>query len=344
MEQWNRERRTVCIPDLSNEDIPHRLYAFVPKDLLESPGFDPSERPWDGAVNLAGIDFSQCNLIGINLRFAKLQNANLYAALFSEGESEASIGADLAGAVLKRANLTAARLYRANLFKADLRGASLKWATLDEANLGKANLIDADLSYSEPWKAYLFAESSTPATPPVASPPVAHRPDVKIDSVESLLVWLQKRAPSSSGYDVRYFRGESQSDWHLTPSVMRCERLRDSEERLLVELLSRRPQDFDGVTRAFDQWVLAQHHRLPTRLLDVTRNPLVALYHACQPTSDKRAEESDFKATPCENGCSPEGAHLHVFDVTRNMVKPFNSDCRPSAIMGHVRGVENPRV
>ena len=265
VEQWNRERRTVGIPDLSNEDIPRRLDAFVPKDLLDSPGFDPSGFPWPCAVNLTEIDLSQSNLIGINLRFAILQDANLYSAHLSEEpmaatpaiarsfKSEVSIGADLAGAVLKGANLNAARLNRTNLFKADLRGASLKPTTLDEANLGKANLIGADLAFSEPWKAYLFAQSSPPAAASVASTPVAHQPRVEIDSVNGLLAWLQKRAPSSSGYGVRYFRGESQSNWHLTPSVVRCDGLRDSEERLLVELLSRRPQDFDGVTRALDQ-------------------------------------------------------------------------------------------
>ena len=75
---------------------------------------------------------------------------------------------------------------------------------------------------------------------------------------------------------------------------------------MLVDLMSRRPEEFHNIDSAVGQWVVSQHHRLPTRLLDVTQNPLVALFHACENAKD----------------CG----RMHFFAVRRDLVKPFSSD------------------
>ena len=117
-----------------------------------------------------------------------------------------------------------------------------------------------------------------------------------------------------------YFRGERDSTWDLRPSVMRasCDgtfRLRPHEGEMLRDLISRRPEDLGGMTSALEQLVIAQHHGLMTRLLDVTRNPCVALFSACE-NRDRAGKAHD----------NTKDGRLHVFSVQKELVKPFDSD------------------
>ena len=83
------------------------------------------------------------------------------------------------------------------------------------------------------------------------------------------------------------FRGHATTDWKLRPTVGRNERIYKPEREVqLLNEFKRLALPFVPGVSLEDDWdwiAIAQHHGLPTRLIDWTTNPLVACYFACQP-------------------------------------------------------------
>ena len=83
------------------------------------------------------------------------------------------------------------------------------------------------------------------------------------------------------------FRGISDSDYDLTPGLGRLKNTYpDTESELINDFLTHRPDAFNGLAD-FDILAKMQHYGLPTRLLDFSLNPLVALYFACESKMSK---------------------------------------------------------
>lgn len=108
-------------------------------------------------------------------------------------------------------------------------------------------------------------------------------PTKSVDGYIGLL--REKVFESGCGLNAQvFFRGENCCDYELVPNLFReCENkigIRDLEAEMLDRLELMEPGAFAQNPAPIDRLVMARHHELPTRLLDVTRDPLVALYFA----------------------------------------------------------------
>jgi len=107
--------------------------------------------------------------------------------------------------------------------------------------------------------------------------------------------------PSQTRY---YFRGMSRSYYELRPSLGRSIDRTGyyDEKRLLTEFKNQSLAYIKNIPDNDWEWLaLAQHHGLPTRLLDWTTNPLVALYFAVK---DNLNLEEEKKIRPDYDGSS----------------------------------------
>lgn len=104
------------------------------------------------------------------------------------------------------------------------------------------------------------------------------------------------------------YRGQADMTWKVRPSIMRDFKP-DAESQILSELLVEAPGEFGSDKSMLDKLVRAQHYSAPTRLVDVSLNPLVALYFAC---NDDSAEGVD--------------GVVHVLDFKKSREKFSDSD------------------
>jgi hypothetical protein len=112
--------------------------------------------------------------------------------------------------------------------------------------------------------------------------------------------------------NLKCYRGQKNVSWSNVPGLFRPDlnRLEQNEKRAVRDLISVHPNEFASDETMFDKLVRMQHFGLPTRLMDVSLNPLVALYFATDP--GPKGEESDGQVT--------------AFSIPEGREKYFDSD------------------
>lgn len=289
VDAWNARRDSLDFqPNFWSADI---YRAFQESGKLNNNGEVPLYR-----YNLDNAIFNGAILSKVDFMDAKLRGAKFTGASFS------------------KTNFFQADLTDAEFSVGSLGGANLSCTTLKRTGLVQTNLTGADLTWSQFWQARLYPESTLSSR----SESEIHN-DGKLNSISELIERCFEIRNQNKDFTL-YFRGERDHTWDLQPSVMRPSgegefKLRTNESEMLSELMSRRPEDFTGMSSALEQLVIAQHFGLKTRLLDVSMNPCVALFSAC--------DDRDSAGKALDN--SKDG-RLHVFAVPRLLVKPFDSD------------------
>lgn len=115
---------------------------------------------------------------------------------------------------------------------------------------------------------------------------------------------------------MRFFRGHTSCEYNLNPTIFRTENnhLVDKEDIIINELSAIYPELFDKCNSTLEKLVIAQHYGIPTRLLDITSNPLVALYFACQ--KEKRTKKKEIIGN----------AIVYIFDIPKQDIRYSNDN------------------
>lgn len=172
------------------------------------------------------------------------------------------------------------------------------------------------------------------------------------DYIEFIHLSQGKEYPIQSAQnDMILYRGHGNKDWKCLPKLFRKKEWFENEEKIVDEVLRQSPGEFYGLS-SLEKLVKMQHYGAPTRLLDFTGNPLIALYFAC---SDISQSEKDgvvlILKIPMffENRIPISSVLDRLFPERKNMFTQLNANAihtinNNSLVMGVIPKLENQRI
>ncbi|GHU82023.1 hypothetical protein FACS189468_5700 [Spirochaetia bacterium] len=106
------------------------------------------------------------------------------------------------------------------------------------------------------------------------------------------------------------YRGHADSAWKLEPNIYRKNNLQllKNEHNMFNDCIIAKPEEFSDCRYTVDYLAKMQHYGLPTRLLDATSDPLVALFFVVQDCNKKKDGE------------------VICLEIPKEMVKSYSSD------------------
>lgn len=135
-----------------------------------------------------------------------------------------------------------------------------------------------------------------------------------------------------------FFRGHADRDYVAEPAIFRNKEHLKNEKHLFNDMITQCPEEFKDCQYTFEYLVKMQHYGLPTRLLDITSNALVALYFACCSSDDFVCDEQgDVIYIKDEKGdikydknnkkiAQRKDGQVLVYQVQKDAIKNYNSD------------------
>lgn len=115
-----------------------------------------------------------------------------------------------------------------------------------------------------------------------------------VKSIEEF-IGRMKQIKQETGFEY-YYRGHADYHYKLVPSIYRKRKKTNKsyindEDKIFREIILRTPGEFSNEKTTIEKLVKMQHYGLPTRILDISSNPLVALFFACNEKSNQHDGE-----------------------------------------------------